>query len=73
MRRIYYTAVDNGDGSLGVKFFDTDCVAKLDSADPEAYRGEGGSWFELPDNTEVNNLTIITEAEVNELLSVTAE
>ncbi len=45
--KLYYTGVDNGDGSIGVEFFDSqECIDLLEETDPERYRGEGGGWFE---------------------------
>ena len=46
--RIYYTAVDNGDGSLGVEFFESqECINRLEDTLPEYYRGEGGGYFDV--------------------------
>ena len=43
---IYYTGVDNGDGSLGVVFFDSkEAIEYLEEFNPETYRGEGGGQF----------------------------
>ena len=44
---VYYTGTDNGDGSLGVSFFDSrEAIEYLEEFDPETYRGEGGGQFE---------------------------
>lgn len=44
---IFYTAVDQGDGSAAVEFFEAqDCIDLLADADPERYAiGEGGGSF----------------------------
>lgn len=58
--RIYYTGTDGGDGSIGVKFFSEDgLIEKLEEADPETYRGEGGGSFECSDFPE----SMLTTAE----------
>lgn len=45
--RIYYTGVDNGDGTLGVEFFDAkETIEMLEEHDFERYRGEGGFYFD---------------------------
>lgn len=52
--RIYYTAMDCGDGSLHVRFFDDQrCIDLLEEHMPETYRGEGGSYFDC-DNFSAN-------------------
>ena len=45
--KVFYTGVDNGDGSVSVAFFDSQmCIEVMEEFDPEAYRGEGGFYFE---------------------------
>lgn len=45
--RIYYTGVDQGDGSLSVEFYDSqEAIDYLESEVPEYYRGEGGGYFD---------------------------
>jgi hypothetical protein len=46
--RIYYTAVDCGDGSLSVNFYDSqEAIDLLEEYDLEGARGEGGSYFDI--------------------------
>lgn len=43
---IYYTGTDQGDGSLGVEFWESkECITLLEEHDFEYYRGEGGGSF----------------------------
>ena len=65
--RIWYTGTDNGDGSIGVRFFyDQESIYMLDEFDPETYRGEGGGSFEMPaDAVFASGLSISTLEEVN--------
>lgn len=45
--QIFYTGVDNGDGSIGVEFYNSrECIEFLELNLPESYRGEGGGSFE---------------------------
>lgn len=45
--KIYYCACDNGDGSMGVEFFDNPkSIELLEEYIPEYYRSDGGSSFE---------------------------
>lgn len=57
---IYYTGVDNGDGSLGVEFFDCrKAIDLLEQYDCERYRGEGGGQFacsEPPVGIEIQSM-----------------
>lgn len=65
--RIWYTGTDNGDGSLSVSFYESqECIEKLEEAIPEYYRGEGGSWFEVPDGTVITGIDIQTVADVDQ-------
>lgn len=62
--RVYATAVDFGDGSVGIRFFDDyRTIEKLMELDPETYRGEGWETLELDYN---NGLTIISMADALE-------
>ncbi len=49
MERIFYTTHDNGDGSTGVSFYESqECIKLLEEAIPDMYAsGEGGSSFEV--------------------------
>jgi hypothetical protein len=59
--KVYFTGTDQGDGSLGVEFFDSqEAIEKLEEEDYETYRGEGGDWFEVPDGTVITGITIHT-------------
>lgn len=55
--RVYFTTCDNGDGSASVCFFDSqECIDFLEDEEnglEEYWAGEGGSWFEVPDGTEI--------------------
>ena len=52
MRRIFYTGVDYGDGSLGTAFFESkECIDLMEEHDPQTYRGEGGSSFMVSGET----------------------
>ena len=48
MKIMYYTTIDNGDGSSSTRFFESqECIDYLEDVNPEAFgAGEGGSWFE---------------------------
>jgi hypothetical protein len=58
--KLYYTTSNNGDGSASVEFFEEQkCIELLEEADPETYgMGEGGSWMEVPDGTEITGIEI---------------
>lgn len=59
MTRIYYTAVDNGDGSLGVEFFESqECINLLEDNYPEYYRGEGGGYFDVEGSFDKHIISI---------------
>lgn len=59
--RIYYTGTDQGDGSIGVEFFDSaEAIEQREEDDPETYRGEGGWSFEVPDGTVITGINIQT-------------
>lgn len=63
--RIYYTGTDNGDGSIGVRFFDSiECIDKLEEY--EGFRGEGGGSFEV--EGIITGIEIETMAEVDKYL-----
>lgn len=64
--RIFYTTVDNGDGSSSVQFFDSkECIKFLEDVDPEGYHaGEGGSWFDIEGT--ISGITILTMNDVLE-------
>lgn len=65
--RIYYTAVDQGDGSMNVEFFDDpNSIRLLEEFIPEYYRGEGGSYFDV--DSQPINITIETLESVKETL-----
>lgn len=65
MRTIYYTASDNGDGSVSVSFYDSgECIDLLEKHDPESYRGEGGGSFCV--DGEISGITVETRADVAE-------
>lgn len=57
--RIYYTTVNQFDGSYGVQFFDSqECIDILEDCDSDAYScGEGGGSFEC-DNFSLEVLDI---------------
>lgn len=43
---IYYTGTDQGDGSLGVEFWESqECIDLLEEYDFEYHRGESGGSF----------------------------
>lgn len=48
MKTMYYTTVNNGDGSSSVEFFyDRESIELLEEHDPETYSGgEGGGSFQ---------------------------
>jgi hypothetical protein len=67
MQTIYYTATDNGDGSLGVSFYDSqEAIDLLEEHDLEGARGEGGGSFTV-DGT-VHGLHIETIEDVSQYL-----
>lgn len=67
-KTIYYTGTDNGDGSVGVSFYESrECIEKLEECDPEGHRGEGGGRFTVEGN--ITGITIQTMADVDEYLS----
>lgn len=52
--RIYYTAMDCGDGSLHVRFFDDEnCVKLLNEHEPETYPEHSGGHFDCDNFTGV--------------------
>jgi hypothetical protein len=56
--RIYMTTCDGGDGSASIEFYESqECIDWLESdenEDSDYYQmGEGGTWIEVPDGTEV--------------------
>ncbi len=70
--KIYYTGVDQGDGSLGVEFFlDYHLIELLEEAEPEAYRGEGGGCFMVTGG--ISGMQIRTVTEVLEQIVYLAE
>jgi hypothetical protein len=65
IRRIYYTGIDQGDGSVGVGFYESQqCIDLLEEHDPESYRGEGGGSFQV--DGEIRGIYIQTLEEVKE-------
>lgn len=67
MQTIYYTATDDGDGSLGVSFYDSqEAIDLLEEHDLEGARGEGGGSFTVDGN--VSGLHIETIDDVREYL-----
>lgn len=61
--KIYFTGVDNGDGSIGVEFFDCfEAIELLEEVDYERYRGEGGGYFEV--DSLPTNITILSLEDV---------
>ncbi len=73
-QRIWYTGTDGGDGSIGVSFYESqECIELLEEEQPEYYRGEGGSWFEVPDGVDVVGIEVQTLAQVREELDLEAE
>lgn len=65
VRRIYYTAVDNGDGYARVEFFSNkECIRELEDLEPEYYRGEGGGYFDI--TGEITNIKIYDMEYVNQ-------
>lgn len=68
MKTIYYTAVDCGDGSLSVNFYDShECIDLLEEYDLEGARGEGGGSFTV--DGDIHGLTIETIEDVKEYLT----
>lgn len=68
MKTVYYTAIDSGDGSLRVEFFDSkECITLLEEYDLEGARGEGGGSFQV--EGEITGLTIGTIEDVREYLT----
>lgn len=50
--RIFYTAVDCGDGSMSVRFFNNElCIKLLEQHDLKGFRGEGGGYFDCDNFT----------------------
>lgn len=46
--RVYYSAVDHGDGSIGVRFYESqECIDLMEKYDLEGFRGEGGGYFDV--------------------------
>lgn len=65
--RIYFMAVDHGDGSLGVAFYESKkCIELLEKHDPECYRGEGGGCMVFDGLDVPNGITVQTLEEVQE-------
>lgn len=64
--RVFYTTSDNGDGSSSVRFFkDQKNIARLEEEDPETYAmGEGGSWFDVTDESCLSNIEYSDDEEV---------
>jgi hypothetical protein len=63
---IYYAGKNNGDGSIGVEFFESqECIDLLMETDPEAYGGcEGGGFFTT--YSGVSDICVVTLDEVKE-------
>jgi hypothetical protein len=50
---IYFTGVDNGDGSISVSFYESqECIDLLEEHDPECHRGDGGGQFTVEGEIE---------------------
>lgn len=65
MRKIFYTGVDHGDGSIGIRFYESQaCIDLLEEEIPEDYCGEGGGSFMV--SGEVAGIDIVTMREVLE-------
>jgi hypothetical protein len=57
--RIYYTAVDQGDGSLGVRFYESqECIELMEQYDLEGFRGEGGFFFDVEGSHNIDVKTM---------------
>lgn len=63
--RVFYTAVDCGDGSCNVEFYESqECIDLLEEHDPECYRGEGGGWFDVESISGIS-ITTLDEVKAN--------
>lgn len=72
MEKIWYTGIDNGDGSLDVGFYNSqECIELLEKTFPESFRGEGGNYFFVGD---YHNLVIASIEDVrNYIKDMTGE
>lgn len=62
--KVFYTGTDGGDGSVGVRFFESQaCIDKLEKYDLEGFRGEGGGSFEV--DGMITGIEIETMADVD--------